>query len=201
MPSRSALGQIVAGFLVAGVCLFGAGCAKKTVQAAAPAPAAPVPSAELERPMTIAPDTTATPPSEPVSPPPPVSADSSSPPPAIVPKTKPPRPPKPSTANESSSEPPADQPPHPPAPQISPQLSAGDQAAYQRRTSEDISAAEKNLQQAAGKLLSAAQHDLYEKIQSFLAQSRDASKAGDLARAQNLAQKARLLSVELVNSL
>ena len=71
----------------------------------------------------------------------------------------------------------------------------------QRRTNEDISVAEKNLQQATGKQLSAAQHDLYEKIQGFLAQSREASKAGDLARAQNLAQKARLLSVELVNSL
>lgn len=200
MPSRSALGQFAAALFAAGLCLFGTSCAKKTVQAAAPAPAAPAPSAELERPMTIAPDTTATPPSEPVSPPPPVSADSSTPPPVPVPKTKPPRPPKPSTS-EPPTEPPADQPAHPPAPQISPQLSAGDQAAYERRTSEDISAAEKNLQQAAGKQLSAAQHDLYEKIQSFLAQSRDASKAGDLARAQNLAQKARLLSVELVNSL
>lgn len=201
MPSRSALGQIVAGVFTAGLCLFGAGCAKKTVQAAPPAPAAPTPSAELERPMTVAPDTTATPPSEPVSPPPAVSADSSTPPPVTVPKTKPPRPPKPSASSESQAEPSADQPAHPPAPQISPQLSPGDQAAYQHRTSEDISAAEKNLQQAAGKQLSAAQHDLYEKIQSFLAQSRDASKAGDLARAQNLAQKARLLSVELVNSL
>jgi hypothetical protein len=200
MPSRSTLEQIIAGVFTASLCLFGAGCGKKTVQAAPPAPAAPAPSAELERPMTIAPDTTATPPSEPVSPPPPVSADASAPPPAAVPKTKPPKPPKPSTT-ESQAEPPADQPAHPPAPQISPQLSPSDLAAYQRRTSEDISAAEKNLQQAAGKQLSAAQHDLYEKIQSFLAQSRDASKGGDLARAQNLAQKARLLSVELVNSL
>jgi hypothetical protein len=201
MPSRSALGQILACLFATGLCLFGAGCAKKTVQAASPAPAAPAPSAELERPMTIAPDTNATPPSEPVSPPPPVSADSSTPPAVTVPKTKPPRPPKPSTAAEPQSEPPADQPARPPAPQISPQLSANDQAAYRRRTNEDISAAEKNLQQATGKQLSAAQHDLYEKIQSFLTQSRDASKAGDLARAQNLAQKARLLSIELMNSL
>jgi hypothetical protein len=38
------------------------------------------------------------------------------------------------------------------------------------------------------------------KIRSFLSQSRDASKDGDWARAQNLAQKARLLSNELINS-
>jgi hypothetical protein len=57
------------------------------------------------------------------------------------------------------------------------------------------------LAQANGKQLSAGQQDLEEKIRSFLVQSRDASKSGDWARAQNLAQKARLLSVELVNSL
>jgi len=49
--------------------------------------------------------------------------------------------------------------------------------------------------------LNAAQQDLVGKIRSFADQSRDASKAGDWARAQNLAQKARLLSVELLNSL
>jgi hypothetical protein len=63
-----------------------------------------------------------------------------------------------------------------------------------------MSAAERNLAQVAGKQLSAGQQDLAEKIRSFLSQSRDASKSGDWARALNLAQKARLLSVELVNS-
>lgn len=89
---------------------------------------------------------------------------------------------------------------HPPAPQISPQLSPGDQAAYERKTGEDTSVAEKNLQETSGKQLNAAQQDLVGKIRSFLSQSRDASKDGDWVRAQNLAQKARLLSVELVNS-
>ena len=60
--------------------------------------------------------------------------------------------------------------------------------------------ARKNLQAARGKQLNAAQQDLVDKIGSFLAQSLDASKGGDWSRAQNLAQKARLLSVELVNS-
>jgi len=57
------------------------------------------------------------------------------------------------------------------------------------------------LQQANGRQLSAGQQDLVEKIHSFLDQARDASKGGDWARAQNLAQKARLLSTDLVDSL
>ena len=66
---------------------------------------------------------------------------------------------------------------------------------------DDVTAAEKGLQQTNGRQLNAYQQDLVEKIHSFLDQSRDASKGGDWARAQNLAQKARLLSTELVNSL
>jgi hypothetical protein len=87
------------------------------------------------------------------------------------------------------------------APQISPQISAGDQAAYQRKTNDDVSVAQKNLDQTRDKQLSAAQRDLIEKIRSFVSQSRDASKDGDWVRAQNLAEKARLLSAELINSL
>jgi len=93
------------------------------------------------------------------------------------------------------------EPAHPPAPQISPQLSSADQASYERKTSEDISVTERNLQQTNGKQLRAAQQDLAEKIRSFLSQSREASKQGDWARAQNLSQKARLLSFELIGSL
>ncbi len=70
-----------------------------------------------------------------------------------------------------------------------------------RSTGEDANVAQKNLQQANGKVLNAAQRDLSEKIRSFLAQSDEAGKAGDWSRAQTLAQKARLLSVELVDSL
>jgi type IV secretory pathway VirB10-like protein len=88
-----------------------------------------------------------------------------------------------------------------PPPQISPQLSAADQAAFEQKTNENIAGAEKNLQQASGHSLNSAQNDLVEKIKVFLDQARDAAKEGDLARAQNLSQKAYLLSVELVNSL
>ena len=175
------------------------GCAMTKVSAAQPA--APV-QAEATRPMTIAPDTDAIPPPEGAAESPPtlpVATSPAAPAPTVASPTKPAAPRRP------SAEPPAadsdEQPPHPTAPQISPQLSPGDQASYQRRTGEDVSVAEGNLQQVAGKQLNAAQLDLAEKVRSFLAQSRDASKAGDWARAQNLAQKARLLSVELINSL
>jgi len=84
---------------------------------------------------------------------------------------------------------------------MSPQLSAEELATYQRLTNDDIDTAEKNLQRAFGRELSAAQHDLVEKIRGFLGQSREAIRESDWIRARNLAQKARVLSVDLVNSL
>jgi hypothetical protein len=117
------------------------------------------------------------------------------------PRTKPSPPPHKQSSEPQTAESPAEQSSRPPAPLISPQISANDQATYAHKTDDDISVAEKNLQQSADKRLSAAQLDLVEKIKSFLSQSHEASKAGDWARAQNLAQKARLLSVELVDSL
>ncbi len=70
----------------------------------------------------------------------------------------------------------------------------------ERRTYEDINAAERNLQLAYGKQLNTAQHDLVEKIRGFLGQAREAIRAGDWVRARTLAQKAQVLSVELANS-
>lgn len=173
-----------------------AGCAHQKVHASAPAPAAPVPvPLDAERPMTTAPDTDATPPVEETSSPPEIPMEST-PPVVSIPSARAPRRPVEQPVAEAAAEPPA----RPPAPQISPQLSAGDQASYERKTNGDVSAARKNLQAAQGKQLNAAQQDLVDKVRSFLAQSLDASKSGDWARAQNLAQKARLLSVELAES-
>jgi hypothetical protein len=150
--------------------------------------------------MNTAPDTDATPPVETVAPPPTLPAAVAPPPqPEATSPAKPAAPRKP--AGEQPASEAGTEPPHLPAPQISPQLSPTDQAAFERKTGEDISLAEKNLQQTNGKQLSAAQLDLTEKIRSFLSQSREASKDGEWARAQNLAQKARLLSAELINSL
>jgi len=200
MPSPSSSDIRVAALLLAGALLPAlGGCAEKTVHASVPA--APVPTEEAMRPMTTAPDTDAAPPPENAATPPPALpvAATPAPPPVTIPATKPSAPRRPVTEQASADT--EAQPPRPPAPQISPQLSPDDQATYQHKTGDDISVAENNLQQTNGKQLNAAQTDLAEKIRSFLSQSRDASKDGDWARAQNLAQKARLLSVELINSL
>lgn len=173
------------------------GCEDKKVHAAAPVASAPTP-AVTERPMSIAPDTDATPPPEVVAAPPTVPTTAAVPPATV--SIPPPKPVVPRKPAEASAEAESEQPAHPVAPQITPQLSPTDEAAYKRKTEEDTSVAEKNLQQTSGKQLNAAQQDLVAKIRSFLSQSKDASKDGDWARAQNLAQKARLLSGELIGS-
>ena len=174
-----------------------AGCARTSAHTTVPVPVLPSPAVvEAERPMTIAPDTDAVPPVEMVATPP-VIAEEPYPPSDAFPTAKQPRKPVEAPAQEVASETPA----RPPAPQISPQISQVDQASYERKTSEDAGAARKNLQTAQGKQLNAAQRDLVDKIRSFLSQSLEASKGGDWARAQTLGQKARLLSVELINSL
>src|SRR5450755_3324862 len=199
MPSRTMEIRIAVLGVVCVLSLALGGCAPKSVHAAVPIGAAPVATA-ADRPMNTAPDTDATPPVETVAQPPTLPAAVTPPPqPVATPPAKPAAPRKPA-GEPATSEAETEQ-PHRPAPQISPQLSPSDQAAYERKTVEDVLLAEKNLQQTSGKQLSAAQQDLTEKIRSFMAQSREAIRDGDWARAQNLAQKARVLSAELVNTL
>ncbi len=87
-----------------------------------------------------------------------------------------------------------------PPPQIAPQLSPRQQAEATRSTTDDIRVAERNLQAASGKQLKASQKDLVDKIQGFLSQAREAIRADDWVRAQNVAHKAQVLSVELIRS-
>jgi hypothetical protein len=199
MINRSSDARITVALLACALSFAAGGCARKSVHAAAPVATAPV-SAEAGRPMNTAPDTDASPPSETVEAPPALPAPSAPPPaPVTIPAPRPAAP-----RRQAGEQPPAEaqteQATHAPAPQISPQLSPTDQASYKSKTGEDTSVAEKNLQETSGKQLNAAQQDLVGKIRSFLSQSHEASKGGDWARAQNLAQKARLLSVELINS-
>jgi hypothetical protein len=203
MPSRFIDARFAFILLACSLSLATLGCEGKNVHAAVPA-AAPASAAQLDRPMTTAPDTDATPPVEvAATPPPSIPAPAPAAPAVSIPATQPapvPRRPaeeQPTGESEAEAEAAARQ----PALQITPELSPGDEATYERRTADDLAIAEKNLGQAAGKQLSAAQQDLVAKITSFSSQSRDASKSGDWARAQNLAQKARLLSTELLNSL
>ncbi len=194
--------RIALALLACVLSLVTAGCEGKNVHASVPAAAPASAPAQADRPMTTAPDTDATPPTEvAATPPPPIPAPPPSSPSVAIPATTPvPAPRRPSEA-QSSGEGDSESATRKPALQITPELSPGDQASYERKTADDLAVAEKNLGQANGKQLSAAQQDLVAKITSFASESRDASKSGDWARAQNLAQKARLLSVELLNSL
>jgi hypothetical protein len=199
MPSRAIDARILLGALLCAISIGAGGCGEKNVHVAAPVAAAPSPAAS-ERPMNVAPDTDATPPTDAVESPPTLPAAATPPPAAVTIPSPRPAPPRRPASDAASSESQSEQATHAPAPQISPQLSPGDQASYKQKTDEDRSVAEKNLQETGGKQLNAAQQDLVGKIRSFLSQSWDASKGGDWIRAQNLAQKARLLSAELIYS-
>jgi hypothetical protein len=199
MPSRNTKVTSLITLLACGLSLAITGC-EKTVKASPPVASAPILQPADSRPITnIAPDTTATPPEVAEAPPPAPPPTASAPLPVTPTRSKPAPPPHKQSAEPQTTESPEQS--RPPAPQISPELSPSDQLTYARKTDEDINVAQKNLQQSADKRLSAAQTDLVEKVKSFVSQSREASKAGDWARAQNLAQKARVLSNELVESL
>jgi hypothetical protein len=173
------------------VAIFSGGCAEKKARAQVPAanapPAKPIPS-NTPTPTPATPPTVKAPSNPGVDLP---ETDDQTPTEPVKPAAPPPKP-KPEVSAPVRTT---------PAPQLSPQLSPSDQAAYEQKTNENIAGAEKNLQQASGHSLNSAQNDLVEKIKVFLDQAHDAMKEADLARAQNLSQKAYLLSVELVNSL
>ncbi|MGH9685814.1 MAG: hypothetical protein ACRD5K_01825 [Candidatus Acidiferrales bacterium] len=199
MPSQDSGVRMPLIILACALSLGAAGCAHERVRAAVPVTTAPIaPSQGTDRPMTIAPDTDATPPAEAEAAPPAIPSAATPPAPVVIAPTAPPAPRRRQDEHPPQS---GEQPAAHAAPQISPQISPTDQSLYARKTGDDIASAERNLQQTNGKRLSAAQQDLADKIRSFVSQSRDASKGGDWDRAQNLAQKARLLSNELLNSL
>jgi hypothetical protein len=164
-----------------------AGCASKHIVKAAP-PSVSAPPPDLSAPMPV-----------PEAPPPVDTAEEPAP---EVPS--PALPPTPAKRTIAPRRPPVETvdptPAKPVAPQISPQLSARDLDATKRNTTGNITTAEQNLQMANGKQLSPAQKDLTEKIKGFLNQSHEAIMADDWVRAQNLAEKARVLSAELVKS-
>ena len=89
----------------------------------------------------------------------------------------------------------------PPAPRMAPRLEPGQESTYKQKTWDAISGAETNLQRTNGRQLNAIQQDLEGKVRGFLTQSREAIGVGDWILALNLAEKALLLSRELVGSL
>jgi hypothetical protein len=120
--------------------------------------------------------------------------------PATIPAPKPVEP-KPRPAPPPAAAPPETPAPKPAPPQITLRISPADEAQLKSQTQKAVAEAEANLHKASGRPLSDAQRDMVEKIQSFLSQSREASEIPDWSRARILAEKARLLSVELANSL
>lgn len=73
------------------------------------------------------------------------------------------------------------------------------QASQQLGTTNDLVAmTEENLKIVASRQLNASQQDTVEQIKSYIKQSRKAEEDKDVQRAYNLANKARMLSGDLV---
>jgi hypothetical protein len=197
-PSRiidSSKPSALLAFLLAFLC---AGCLHNRVAASAPVAIVPQPDSEMA--MNVAPDTDASPPEPAAAAPPVLFADAPAPPLTGVPGLRAPSaPPKPPAEQPSPQPVPGAS--HPPAPQISPQMSQQAQQALQRQINDDLSVAGGNLQQANGRSLSSTQQALLGTARSYVQQARDAAKDGDWVRAQNLAHKARLASIDFVSSL
>jgi hypothetical protein len=82
--------------------------------------------------------------------------------------------------------------------QLAPSLTR-QQAANQRQdTNQLLASTESNLKAIADSQLKSSQQDVVKQIEQYVAQAKEATKAGDLERAHNLALKAQLLSEELV---
>jgi hypothetical protein len=174
------------------------GCGHKTVQAAAPTLTPPAPDV---RPMTVAPDTDATPPVEASATAPAMPAPSAKAPVDLADSTVVPPPRRPAAAQPPAEEAAEQDTTRAEPLRISPQLSPSDQATYQRQFEDDSAVATKNLQTVTGRQLNATQQDLFDKIRDFLSKATDAGKESDWIRAETLAHRARVLSADLIQSL
>jgi hypothetical protein len=88
-----------------------------------------------------------------------------------------------------------------PAPlQISPQLSQQEISRLQGDIENDLRAARLNLNSVVSKRMNSFQQELADKVHSFMDQTRDAQNSADWVRARSLAEKARIVSEDLVRS-
>lgn len=113
-------------------------------------------------------------------------------------KAQPATPPPPAVQVPAPTEPPK---PPEPAPELGPNITAQEKARAQESANDLMNRTEGNLRSASAKSLNPSQKDLLERSNSFLKQARAAAQTGDWARASNLAQKAFLLSEDLLRSL
>jgi hypothetical protein len=166
-----------------------AGCGRHIVRAASPSVATPPPNPRpAATPSAVASE-------EPIAPP-----EISEPAPELSPSAAVgPQPPRPRPA-PVATEPEAPRKAEVAAPQISPVLTPADQDRLTRVATDQIRTAEHNLQLAAGRRMNALQKDLQDKVQGFLSQAHEAIRVNDWVRAQNLAEKAQVLSSELLKS-
>jgi hypothetical protein len=115
------------------------------------------------------------------------------------------------TAKETTPPPPAPAPPSDApkvvvkegsTPEPTVQLSQGmseDQISKQKQTTEDLlSNTDENLKKIAALQLNASQQDMVAQIHTYMDQAKAAVSAGDVQRGHNLANKARLLSEDLL---
>ncbi len=175
-----------------------AGCSRNIVRASSPSVATPPP---IGRPSASpGAEAAAAPPVAPPELPPPEPSE----PPAIIAGPVPAEPaaprPRPAAPASQPAQPEPAQPKFDP-PQISALLKPSDQQRLERLTTEQITIAERNVQQANNRRLTPVQKDLVDKINGFLSQAHEAIQAKDWVRAQNLAEKAQILSIELTKSL
>ncbi len=170
----------------AALAIFACGCMGHKVHAATIAMPAQPPA------PTVPPETTKSPASIPApSTPAPKNPEPSTPPPGLTPK--------PDTLRRPATV--ASEPERPAAPQISPQISASEQADLTKQTQQYVADAQQNLHRADGRELNPNQRDMADKIRGLLDQSQAAIQTSDWSRAKNLSQKAYLLSLDFVKTL
>ena len=175
----------------------------QTVKAAPPppAPAAVPAAAPPPQPLSIPQTEVHLPPPQPVSP----EAAASAQPPEEVPHAAPPAPrpvsrprapaaTRPETPVPTPAAPPAAEPERPPLQEVLP-------AAEQKRFQEEAAGRRREVRQLVDPLdrrrLSRQQRALLDRIQSFLKQSDDAERQGEMRQASELAQRALVLAREL----
>ncbi len=83
---------------------------------------------------------------------------------------------------------------------ISPSLTGQQAAEKQRSTNQLLAATESNLKTISSHQLTPVDQDTLKQIKSYVEQSKVASNDGDLERAYNLANKAKLLSTDLAGA-
>jgi hypothetical protein len=83
------------------------------------------------------------------------------------------------------------------AEQLAPGMTKEQQVQERENTNQHLATTDANLKTMAGRQLTPAEKNMLSQIRSYVSQSKAASDAGDLVRANTLASKAHLLSDEL----